>query len=82
MTAHIPSVAAPESSQHGPRTVDRRLVSVRSQVAVVRALADQVEQLSRAADASGLGIQLAEEMARLGDRLLDAAHWEIPAASK
>jgi len=42
-------------------------------VAVVRALADQVEQLSRAADADGLGTQFVEELTRLGRRLLDAA---------
>jgi hypothetical protein len=42
-------------------------------VAVVRSLADQVEQLSRTADVGGLGSQMVEEMARLGCRLLDAA---------
>jgi hypothetical protein len=49
------------------------LVNLRSQVAVVRALADQVEEISRAADADGLGTQFVEEMTRLGCRLLDAA---------
>jgi hypothetical protein len=78
MTAHILSVAALESSPDGPLAANPRLVNVRSQVAVVRALADQVEQLSRVADVDGLGPPIVEEMARLGDRLLDAAHWETP----
>jgi hypothetical protein len=78
MTAHILSVAALESSPDGPLAANPRLVNVRSQVAVVRALADQVERLSRVADVDGLGTQIVEEMARLGGRLLDAAHWEPP----
>jgi hypothetical protein len=78
MTAHVLSVAALQSSPDGPVAANPRLVNVRSQVAVVRALADQVEQLSRVADVDGLGPQIVEEMARLGGRLLDAAHWETP----
>src|SRR5208282_2160505 len=77
MTAHMLSVAPLQSSQEG-FAANPRLVSVRSQVAVVRALADQVEQLSRVADVDGLATQLVEEMARLGGRLLDAAHWATP----
>jgi hypothetical protein len=42
-------------------------------VAVVRALADQVERVSRAADVDGLGTQIVEEIDRLGCRLLDVA---------
>jgi hypothetical protein len=73
MPAQALSVAALESSQDGPRAADARLVNLRSQAAVVRALADQAEQVSRAADVDGLGGQIVEEMAKLGCRLLDAA---------
>jgi len=73
MPAHILSVAAPESSQDGPLAAEPRLVNLRSQVAVVRALADQVERVSRAADVDGLRTQIVEEMGRLGCRLLDVA---------
>jgi hypothetical protein len=74
MPAQSPSVAALESTQDGPLAAGgSRLVNLRSQAAVVRTLADQVEQLSRAADFDGLGGQLVEEMARLGCRLLEAA---------
>jgi len=48
------------------------LVNIRSQAAVLRALADQAEQLSRAADVEGLGSQIGEEMTLLGRRLLEA----------
>jgi hypothetical protein len=78
MNAHILSFAARGSNHEGPLAANPRLVDVRSQVAVVRALADQVEQLSRVADVDGLGTQIVEEMTRLGGRLLDAAHWETP----
>jgi hypothetical protein len=50
-----------------------RLVNLRAQAAVVRTLADQVEQLSRAADFDGLGAQMVEEMATLGCHLVEAA---------
>ncbi|MGA3120728.1 MAG: hypothetical protein ABSF69_08170 [Polyangiaceae bacterium] len=52
---------------------DTRFVRLRSQAAVVRALADHVEHLSRVADADAVGQQLVEEMARLGCRLLEAS---------
>jgi hypothetical protein len=73
MTAELPSLAALESHEDGPLAAELRLLHLRSQAAVVRALADHVEQISRAADAEGLGLQLVEEMARLGCRLLEAA---------
>ena len=69
--------ATPPNSAPGQRLPlarrEPRLVHLRSQLAVVRTLTDQVEQLSRAADVDGLGDQMVEEMARLGCRLLDAA---------
>jgi hypothetical protein len=46
---------------------------VRTQVAVIRTLADQVEALSRVGDAGAIADQLIEEMARLGCRLLETA---------
>ena len=73
MPTQTPSVSALESSKDGPLAAAPRLVNLRSQAAVVRTLADQVEQLSRAADVDALGTQMVEEMARLGCSLLDAA---------
>jgi hypothetical protein len=49
------------------------LAPLRSQLAVIRALVDQVEHLAHATDADGLRAQLADEMSRLGHRLLEAA---------
>lgn len=49
------------------------LTGLRSQVAIVRALADEVDSLSRIGEADGLPEQLIEELARLGCRLLDQA---------
>ncbi|HEY8088273.1 MAG TPA: hypothetical protein VIF09_10520 [Polyangiaceae bacterium] len=46
---------------------------IRSQLAVVRTLTDQVERASWLADDGGLRAQLIEELARLGCRLLDEA---------
>jgi hypothetical protein len=73
MPTQAPSGAALESGQRGLFAAEPQLVNLRSQVAVVRTLADQVEQLSRAADFDGPGAQMVEEMARLGCRLIDAA---------
>ena len=73
MPVNIPSRAALESNHEGSRAAAFRLAGLRSQAAVVRALADQVEHLSRAADAEGVDHQIIEEMARLGCRLLEAA---------
>jgi urease accessory protein UreF len=73
MTSHIPSLAALESNTDGRLAAELRLVDLRSQAAIVRALADDVERFSREAEADGLARQLIEEMARLGARLLEAA---------
>jgi|HubBroStandDraft_1064217.scaffolds.fasta_scaffold00666_12 hypothetical protein len=73
MPAHIPSLSALESSDDGSLAAELRLARVRSQVAIVRALADHAETLSRAADAEWVGGQIIEEMARLGCRLLEAS---------
>ncbi len=72
MLAHIPSLAALESG--GDQLLaELRFARLRSQVAVVRAIADQVEHVTRTGDADGLHDQMTEEMARLGCQLLEAA---------
>jgi hypothetical protein len=73
MPVQVLSVTPLECRHVRPLATNPRSVNLRSQVAVVRALADQVEQLSLAADADGLGTQMVEEMARLGCRLLETA---------
>jgi hypothetical protein len=73
MPMQTPSVVALEFSPGGPLAADARLIKLRAQVAVVRTIADQVEQLSRAADVDGLGTQVVEEMTRLGCYLLETA---------
>ena len=73
MLAHVPSLGALESDDNGRLVAEFRLARLRSQVAVVRALADHVEYLARSGDADGLSSQVIEEMARLGCRLLEAA---------
>jgi hypothetical protein len=73
MLAHVPSPSGPQSEDDSQLATDPRLAHVRSQVAVVRAVADQIEHLSRREDGDGLDAQLIEEMTRLGCRLLEAA---------
>jgi hypothetical protein len=73
MLAHIPSLAALESNDDGRLAAELRFGRLRSQVAVVRAVADQIEHLVGLEDTSGLGEQLTDEMAQLGRRLLEAA---------
>jgi hypothetical protein len=73
MLAHISSLAALQSDDGGLLVAELRLARLRSQVAIVRALADHVEYLARPQDTKELGDQVIEEMARLGSRLLEAA---------
>jgi hypothetical protein len=73
MPAHIPSLATLESNDDSQLSAELRLARLRSQVAVVRALADHIDHFARPADSQGLGEQVIEEMARLGCRLLEAA---------
>jgi hypothetical protein len=65
--------AAHESSHDRPFATQPRVANLRSQVAVVRALADQVEHVTREVDVDGLAAQIVEELGRLGHRLLDTA---------
>lgn len=73
MVVHVASPRAPEPNDDGRLAADPRLRRLRSQVAVIRALADEIEVLARPKDADGLSEQIIEEMARLGCRLLEAA---------
>ena len=75
MPAHIPSLAALESNDDVQLSAELRLARLRSQMAVIRALADHIDHLARPKDTQGLGEQVIEEMARLGCRLLEAAAW-------
>jgi CheY-like chemotaxis protein len=71
MPSNIPSLAGPHDG--GCLPLERRCERIRSQVAIIRALADHAEALSRAVDADAVADQLVEEMFRLGCRLLEAA---------
>lgn len=73
MLGPIPSVTALEANDDGRLVAEFRLARLQSHAAVVRTLADQVEHLSRAGDADGIGDQLVEELAQLGCRLLETA---------
>jgi hypothetical protein len=70
---HIPSLAVLESGDDDLLKAELRFARLREQVAVVRNLADRIEQLVRPANAGSLSDQLIEEMARLGCRLFEAA---------
>lgn len=52
---------------------DEQHLALREQVAIVRALADQLECLLGTRPMSGSATQLAEELSRLAHMLLDAA---------
>ena len=71
MRLPIPSPILLDSHDGG--SLGLRLARVRSQVAVIRTLADHVEALARVGDASAIAEQLIEEMAHLGCRLLETA---------
>ena len=66
MSAHLPSLDALESHDDDRLRAELRLARLRSQVAVVRTIADEVEVLARAHDTDGLRAELIEEMSRLG----------------
>jgi hypothetical protein len=70
MSAHLPSLDALESNDDDRLRAELQLADLRSQVAVVRTIADEVEHLARPRDADGLKAQLVEEMGRLGCHLL------------
>jgi hypothetical protein len=72
MTPHVLPVTLTRPVDRAPSPAEVHLGRLRSQVAVVRALADAVECLARPG-AEGMDDQLIEEMARLGCRLLESA---------
>jgi hypothetical protein len=72
MTANPPSNVALVSDDQGRLAAEVRLAGVRSQLAVVRALLDQIDHLTQAERADCLGEQLVEEVARLGSLLHEA----------
>ena len=69
----LPTLTTLESNDDGRLTAELRLGRLRTQVAVVRTLADQIELLVRPHHVDGLSEQLVEEMARLGCVLFEAA---------
>ena len=73
MLTSMPSLSALESDDEDRLAAEVRLARLRSQLAVIRALADHIEHLARPQDTDGLGEQVVEEMACLGCRLLEAA---------
>jgi hypothetical protein len=73
MLPSLPTLAALESDDDVRLAAELRLGGLRSQLALVRTLADHIEHLAGSQDADGLDKQIVEEMARLGCRLLEAA---------
>jgi hypothetical protein len=72
-TSNLPAVTTLESSDDAQLVAELRLARLRTEVAVVRTLADQIELLVSPRRADGLSEQLIEEMARLGCLLFEAA---------
>lgn len=68
-----PSLATLASADDRRLDAELRLARLRTRVAAIRAIADQAERLSRAADVENVGEQLIKEMARLGCQLIEAA---------
>jgi hypothetical protein len=69
----LPAFATLASNDDSQLAAELQLVRLRAQAAVVRALTDEVEQLTRAEEAVGVGDRLVEELARLGCRLFEVA---------
>jgi len=70
---NLPSVVTLESNDDRQLSAELRLARVRTQVAVVRTLADQIEFVVRPGHVDRLSEQVVEEMARLGCQLLETA---------
>jgi hypothetical protein len=69
----LPALATLASNDDSQLAAELQLAGLREQAAVVRALTDEVEHLTRAEEAVGAGDRLAKEMARLGCRLFEVA---------
>jgi hypothetical protein len=74
MNAHTyPSLSTLESNDDDRLAAELRLGRLRAQVAIVRAIADEVDRIVRPSDIDGLGEQIITEVARLGCQLLESA---------
>jgi hypothetical protein len=73
LAPNVPAVTTLESNDDDQLAAERRLGRLRTEVAIVRTLADQIELLVSPRYAKRLSEQLVEEMARLGCRLVEAA---------
>jgi hypothetical protein len=73
MPAHAPSLVALTSDDDTRLSAELRVARLRSQVAVIRTVADHIEHLARWSNVDGLREQAVEEMGRLGGRLIGAA---------
>jgi hypothetical protein len=70
---NLPTVTTLESDDDDQLAAELRLARLRTEVAVVRTLADQVEVFVSSRHAARLSEQLTEEMAKLGCLLFEAA---------
>jgi hypothetical protein len=68
-----PSLIARYASDEGRLYEEVRVLAVREQAAIVRALADELEALAPWGTTGTLRQQLVEELARLGCRILETA---------
>ncbi len=71
--AYLPSVQALDAPDDALLREELRCLAARQQAAVVRALADQLALVSPGQASGNLREQLAEQLARLGCRILEAA---------
>ena len=72
MLAHasaLPRTSSPPFPQRERTSDERSFARIRSQVAVVLTLADQLARIAQSTDAEGLCQQLLEEVARLRDMM-------------
>jgi hypothetical protein len=70
---HLPSLRALQTSDDEQLHEEFSLLAVREQVAIVRALADELERLTAQGRMRGRCEQFVEELARLGCRILETA---------
>ena|GEM_PF-3192909 len=68
-----PPVRTPYASDDERLREELRVLAVREQTALVRALADELEHLAPWGTTGGLRQQLVEELARLGCRIIETA---------
>jgi hypothetical protein len=78
----LPSLATLEANDDDRLAAELRLVRLRTQAAIVRTLSDHVERFAQPADADALSVQLIEEVAKMGQRLSEAAASLTPPRSR